>query len=168
MTRPKEKRILAGLALAFAVLIFVGLMLLGSANEQRKTAAWVAHTRDVLAKINELVTYLSDAENGRRGYVLSGQDRYLGHHTNRVGHVEVALRELRALTVDNPRHSAACERQLRCYAERVRFARNAFVQARIKVGGHVKATTGRQETTCHLLTGGSNSPCLRSVAPTKQ
>src|SRR6267143_385960 len=52
--------------------------------------------------------------------------------------------------------------------KRARLARNAFVQSRIKGGCQVKPASGRQETTCHLLTGGSDSACLRSVAPTKK
>jgi len=140
MTRPKEKKILAGLALAFVVLVLVGLMLLGSAKEQRQTAAWVAHTRDVLTKINELVTHLSDAENGRRGFVLSGQDRFWGHHTNKVGHVEVALRELRELTTDNPRHAAACDRLEEMIRQRLMISTNS-IQARRENGLDVPAQT---------------------------
>src|SRR4030095_12635260 len=109
MTRRKEKRILMGLALAFAVLIFVAVTLLGTAKEQRETSAWVEHTRDVTEKINELVASLSDAENGRRGFVLSGQDRYLFHYQIGLEGVERALRELRALTKDNARQSTACD-----------------------------------------------------------
>ena len=93
--------------LNFAVLIFVELMLLGSATEQRKTAAWVSHTHEVLEKLDQLVAFLSDAENGRRGYVLSGQDRYLSHYRTAVERVERTLTELRVLTADNARQSAA-------------------------------------------------------------
>src|SRR5947209_15739306 len=109
MSRRKEAKIFVGLALAFGVLLFAALLLLGSATEQKKTIAWVSHTRDVLEEIDQLVTYLSDAENGRRGYALSGSDRYLAHFTNGGVRVENALLDLRSLTKDNPRQVAACE-----------------------------------------------------------
>src|SRR5215510_13752739 len=108
MRRPKQRGILTGLVLAFAALIFVELLLLGSATHQRNATAWVAHTRDVLQKMNELSRFLSEAESARRGYVLSGQDFYFERFTNRVARVQVALRQLRALTKDTPRRTAAC------------------------------------------------------------
>jgi CHASE3 domain sensor protein len=110
MSRTKDKWILAGLAAAFLVLVFVEVMLIGSAKERAKTAAWVTHTRDVLDKVNEVTSYLREAEAGRRGYVLSGQDEFLGQFTNRVGRVHQALRELRQLTKNNPRRDAYGDR----------------------------------------------------------
>src|SRR5579859_60859 len=71
MSRSNQKRILVGLALAFGVLMFVAFLMLASADQENKNAAAVVHTRDVLYKISELVAALSDAETGRRGFVLS-------------------------------------------------------------------------------------------------
>ena len=122
----REKKILAGFALAFAALVFAALLLLGSATEQRKTAASVAHTRDVLDKIKELVMYLSDAENGRRAYVLSQHKQYWGHYTNAAGHATVTLRELRELTKDNPRQTEACDRLQGMIRERLTISTNSI------------------------------------------
>lgn len=109
-SRPKENRILIGLAVAFAVLVFVELLLLGNATQQRKAAAWVGHTHEVLENIKELMAQLSDAEAGLRGYMVFGQDLYLAQYTNSVGQVRETMRDVRALTRDNPRQSAACDR----------------------------------------------------------
>jgi len=144
MSRPKEWRILAGLVFGVVVLIFVAALLLGSVTEQRKTAEWASHTRDVLDKINEVVNYLSDAENGRRGYVLSGQDRYFGHYTNRVGHVEAALSELRGLMKDDPRQSAVCDQLEAMIRERLTISTNS-IRARQETGLEVSAQTAFME-----------------------
>jgi len=109
VSHPKEKKILLGLAVAFGAMIIAAVFLLGSASNQRKTADWVAHTRDVLDKIHDFAAGLSDAENGRRGYVLTGNDRYLVYFTNGVVKAESTLQELRQLTLDNPRQTAACD-----------------------------------------------------------
>jgi PAS domain S-box-containing protein len=129
MNRAKDRRILLGLALAFLVLLLVDLLLLASAQRQRQTAAWTQQTRDVLEKMNELVTYLSEAENGRRGFVLSGQERYYGHHTNRLGWVHRTLSDLRQLVARDPRYVTA-EAQLQSNVfERLTIFTNS-IQAR--------------------------------------
>jgi PAS domain S-box-containing protein len=105
-----ERKILAGSLIALVVLVFAGLTLVGSASEQKETAAWVARTHQVLDHLGEVKTYLSDAENGRRGYVLSGQDRYWAHYGSAVEHVEEAIRQLRMLTAAEPRYAELLDR----------------------------------------------------------
>src|SRR5437879_2012558 len=121
MSRGKETGIFIGIAVAFAVLIFAALLLLGSVTEQKKAIGWVSHTRDVLDKISEVVNTLSDAETGRRGFVLSGSDRYFGHYTNQVARVNQELQDLRDLTIDNPRQQTACDQLSKLIEERLRI-----------------------------------------------
>jgi PAS domain S-box-containing protein len=106
----KDRRIWAGFAVAVAVLVTVGGLLFWSISEQTNVATWVSHTHAVLDTMDRLVAYLSDAENGKRGYVLSGQDRYLSHFQTAATRSERALRDLRELVRDNPGQTAACNR----------------------------------------------------------
>lgn len=130
--RFKSRWMLAGLALAFGALVFSALVLLGNTAEQKRTTAWVSHTREVMVKLNQVVTYLSEAETGRRGFVLSGQDRYLGHHTGRVSNAQQALSELRELTRDNPRQAAAAERLAVLMQERLAISTNSIQARRLR------------------------------------
>src|SRR3954466_6151278 len=132
-SRGHGRLIYIGLILAVAVLVFAILLLLGSVSEQSKAVAWVGHTRDVLEKINAVVTCLSDAENGRRGFVLSGSDRYLGHYTNQIGRMEVALRDLRTITKDNPKQTAACDELEALIRQRLAISTNS-IRARLQNG----------------------------------
>lgn len=106
--RARETYILVGMVLTFSVLIFVALMLLGATTEQGKTARWVTHSRDLRESLDQLVMHLSDAENGRRGFVLSGDDRYLAHYSNGVARARTDLETLRELVNSNRQQSAAC------------------------------------------------------------
>ena len=126
MRRGKETGIFIGIAVAFAVLIFAALLLLGSVDQQKQAIAWVNHTRDVLDKITEVVNLLSDAENGRRGYVLTARENYLGHFTNRVAAAEQSLAELRALTLDNPSQTAACDQMQILIRQRLAISTNSI------------------------------------------
>jgi PAS domain S-box-containing protein len=101
------KKILAGLALAFAVLVFVSLILLDNASKQRKNTAWVVHTYEALSHLDLLLSSLVEAENGRRGYLLSGQERYLVQHDQATERSRNAFLAVRSLMKDNPRQLAS-------------------------------------------------------------
>jgi signal transduction histidine kinase len=104
--RRHQRRLVAGLVLAFAVMVFAALVLLGAVTQQEEVTERVTHSRDILATINSVVTHLSDAENGKRGYALSGQRRYHQHYTNGLERVQLALDNLRRLTRDDPDQAA--------------------------------------------------------------
>jgi PAS domain S-box-containing protein len=106
----RDRKIWAGFAVAVTVLVTVGALLFWSISEQTNMATWVSHTHAVLDTMDHLVAYLSDAENGKRGYVLSGQDRYLSHFQTAATRAERALHDLRELVRDNPGQTAACNR----------------------------------------------------------
>jgi len=144
VSRLKEKRIFRGLAVAFGTLIIAALFLLGSASQQRKTAAWVAHTRDVLDKLEDVTASLTDAENDRVAYILSGSGRYLERFTNDAVKVETTLRELRGLTADNPRQAAACDQLEAVIGERLTISSNS-ISAYLNSGRDVPAQQGFME-----------------------
>src|SRR5687767_12946161 len=104
-----EKKTLVVLVFAFAILAAVSLFTLGSAVDQANASAWVASTHEVLQKLDQLVNSLSDAENGRRGYLLSGQERYLLHHEDSKERVRRTLEDLRGLSRNNSRLKVAWE-----------------------------------------------------------
>jgi PAS domain S-box-containing protein len=110
MTHRKEIGILLGLSLAFSVLIFAAMLLLGSATEQKKAIDWVKHTRDVLAKISGVEADLIAASTERRAYIVSGEETFLRNHTNRLAEARRSLSQLHQLTSDNPRQTVACDR----------------------------------------------------------
>jgi PAS domain S-box-containing protein len=122
----KEKRILAGLALTFGVLILLQLIMLGSATEQKKAGVLAAQTLEVREKLNRLVSYLSDSETAKRGYVLSGQDRYLIHFQNAIQGADRTLIQLRALTQKDPSQRAACDRLEPLIQQRLAISTNSI------------------------------------------
>src|SRR5438445_6649486 len=70
---------------------------------------WAAHTHSVLARIQELILRLTDAEAARRGFIMTGRDRYLAHYTNAVERVSTVISDLRGLTGDDPRQQQTCD-----------------------------------------------------------
>ncbi len=103
MKKTFDRKIIAGFFLALAIWVTIGSRLYRNASEQAQEARWLSHTYDVLAKIQELLLRLTDAETARRGFVMSGRDRFLTHYSNAVERANTAFNQLRALTGDNPR-----------------------------------------------------------------
>ena len=110
MTRRKQILILLGLSLAFGVLIFAAMLLLGSANEQKKAITWVQETRDLLQKLIRVEADCSAASSERRAYIIWGEITLLRNSSNRLAQAQTSLHEIRQLTAGNPRQTAACDR----------------------------------------------------------
>lgn len=62
----------------------------------------VAETHDTISAFDDLLSTLKDAETGQRGYVITGQDRYLEPYSAARARLEDRLDELVRLTKDRP------------------------------------------------------------------
>lgn len=96
-----RRKILAAFGSAVLVLV-VGAAGLGSVVSLRIAFRWVDHTYQVIGAADGLLLALTDAETGQRGYVLTGENRYLDSYRSGRPAVAIALQTLRRLTVDNP------------------------------------------------------------------
>jgi PAS domain S-box-containing protein len=85
----------AVLLLAIESLLFVGTWTRFAERESLSL-----RTRDVLARIESLLSELKDAETGQRGYLLSGQDSYLEPYNAAVQAIPGQLEDLRRTTLD--------------------------------------------------------------------
>ncbi len=70
----------------------------------------MAHTNDVLENLEGVLSTLKDAETGQRGFILTGQDRYLEPYSQAAGAMQDRLAALTDLTADNPKQQAAIGR----------------------------------------------------------
>ena len=62
----------------------------------------VVHTHEVLTAVRQTLSLLKDAETGQRGYLLTGDPRYLEPYRAADGQVRGEVERLRRLTADNP------------------------------------------------------------------
>lgn len=96
-------RIKLTLLLSFLFLTFVGNILLtflleGYGEERLK---WVIHTHEVITESEKLISAMTDAETGQRGYLLSGDPSYLEPYYNGLVSSEATFKKLSSLTLDN-------------------------------------------------------------------
>ena len=85
----------AVLLLAIEALLFFGTWTRFAERESLSIRA-----REVLARIESLLSELKDAETGQRGYVLTGRDDYLEPYNTAVRSIPGQLEDLRQLTLD--------------------------------------------------------------------
>lgn len=91
---------------------------------------WVAHTREVIGVLDELLLQVQTAETGQRGYLLTGRESYLHPYESATSRIGPLLNRLAELTRDNPHQQQrihrlrnACELKLNELKETVRLRR---------------------------------------------
>ena len=130
----------AGLAAVLAFFLISGVIAYANVADLRRTNQRVVQTHTVLVSADELLTAVQDAETGQRGYLLTGDLRYLQPYDQAVAVVDSRIDSLSALTADNPRHQATVA-QLRSHidakmtelAESIALRRTAGFEAAVAV-----------------------------------
>jgi PAS domain S-box-containing protein len=101
--RPIQKRgLFVGVGLVIAVLIVNAGVAFRQAARMHADSSWVAHTHEVLASQGEVLSAMKDAETGVRGFLVTGQTKYLEPYENARREVEGSIERFAELTVDNP------------------------------------------------------------------
>jgi methyl-accepting chemotaxis protein len=96
------KKIGGGFGLALIALTIIGAVSYDSTSKLIDSAEWVRHSHEVLDRLDELLSAMKDAETGQRGYVITGEARYLQPYQGAREAVDQKLKRLLELTVDNP------------------------------------------------------------------
>lgn len=95
-------KIAGSFGIALAILLLVGGVSYNSTVKLIESADSVRHTHQVITTVQQVLSAMKDAETGQRGYVITGEPRYLEPYQGAREAVRVGVKELRELTVDNP------------------------------------------------------------------
>ncbi|HEY4743760.1 MAG TPA: CHASE3 domain-containing protein [Desulfuromonadaceae bacterium] len=100
----KRTNLFTGMAFLAAMTLLVLTAWLGYRNlaNVREASEWVTHTYQVIEKLQEVLTDLSDAETGQRGFLITGDQRYLEPYIAALGEIDKDLAALKELMADNP------------------------------------------------------------------
>ena len=101
MSLSLEKKIRAGFVVTLALLTIVGVFSLRSIMRQVEVSSDVARTHEVLQKLHEMMEGLVEAEAGQRGYVISGDERFLDSYRSGIANFDDDLYRVRDLTLDD-------------------------------------------------------------------
>jgi CheY-like chemotaxis protein/signal transduction histidine kinase/CHASE3 domain sensor protein len=94
---------LGALVVAVAAIFLIGAMSYYQALHARTTAlVSINHTNDVREQLSLLLSNLTDAETGNRGFLLTGSEAYLEPYNSARASLPGGLATLRRLTADDP------------------------------------------------------------------
>ncbi|MDE3042187.1 MAG: CHASE3 domain-containing protein [Nitrospirota bacterium] len=75
--RAFSRKIQIGFWLVGAILLMIGLAAYQSIREFDETVDWVAHSQEVLGRLQVVLSDVQDIEIGLRGYVMTAKERFL-------------------------------------------------------------------------------------------
>jgi len=132
----------------------LALLILNATTSYRNTLKlvenerWVSHTHQVLTELEATLSTLKDAETGQRGYLLTGEERYLEPYHSAIARINKQVVELQQLTADNNRQQKrigdlkiAIDSKLAELQETINLRRQQNLEAALR---EVKSGRGKQ------------------------
>lgn len=96
------KRVFLPLAAGFGLLVIVQWFHWSQSQQWQGASAQVARGQEVRANLARLVSYIQDVQMGQRGYLLTGDKRFLDPHNFGAAQIEPQYERLLRLTQYNP------------------------------------------------------------------
>lgn len=103
MKRSLAQQITIGLGLALALLVANTVVSYRNTLKLIENQRSLTHTQKVLTELETTLSTLKDAETGQRGYLITGEQRYLQPYQAGVSQIYRQINSLKQLTADNPR-----------------------------------------------------------------
>ena len=91
-----------GYVLVFSLMIALAAITYDAIHSLRTTAEWVAHTQKAIGMANHLGKLMVDMETGERGFVISGDSKFLETHDDGEEQFAAEIIELKKQVADNP------------------------------------------------------------------
>ncbi len=98
--------VISGFVILLLVLAVNALVTRREVGAQIEVHAWVVHTEQVVLELRQIELLLRNAETGQRGFLYTGDPKYLAPYNLAAGQVDSDIQKLAELTADNPREQA--------------------------------------------------------------
>ncbi|CAN5522990.1 response regulator [soil metagenome] len=100
-TRRRDLPVAAGLAIVLLFFVFSGILSYQNTGFLSDDAAQVAHTHDVILALTVVESLMKDAETGQRGFLITGDEKYLEPFTLARAKINDQLDKVAGLTRGN-------------------------------------------------------------------
>ncbi len=119
-----------GFALAVILLTIIGAASYWSTRKVSQTASEVERTHALFQRLGSTRSDLQDVETGARGYVITGDTRYLEPYNAAAAEVMSQVKALRGLIADDPRQQDRLDALAALVAQRIALADEAVTLRR--------------------------------------
>lgn len=96
-------KIAIGYGVALAILLIIGVVSYRSTNELIESSSLRQQSYLVLGRLENVTSLMKDAQRGERGYIITGEERFLEPYNASLEKIRKEFKELQKMTVDNPR-----------------------------------------------------------------
>ena len=103
-------RVAGGFGVAMILLALIGTLAYLNIRSLNANIQLVVHTHLVIENLEGLISSLTDAETGQRGFIITGNSDYLTPYNSALTRIDQRLLTLRQLTQDNPNRRASLDR----------------------------------------------------------
>ncbi len=97
------RRLAAAFGFAGLTLLVIVAVAYYSTQTLIENADWRSHTHQVRNDLAALLSRITDAETGQRGYIITGDDSYLAPYQSALTEIPRIFNEVQSLTSDNSR-----------------------------------------------------------------
>ncbi|CAH2599046.1 Histidine kinase [Rhodovastum atsumiense] len=146
------------IGLFVVVMVALGATSWRQFDQLRDSREWVRHSYEVLLTIRQLDGAIGAAETGQRGFLLTGEDAYLGPYHEALDTISLLQGRLQSLTADNPAQQAriavlapAMQRKLEELAQTVQLRRSSGPDEAVAVVRSGRGRALREDITTALL-----------------
>lgn len=101
-SRTRDLPLLLGLVVILIFFVGGGIISYRNASFLADDATQVAHTHEVIRALNDVLSLMKDAETGQRGFLITGDERYLDPFTAARTQIGEKIDLAENLTSDNP------------------------------------------------------------------
>jgi len=95
-------KVAVGFGLLLTLLFIIGIASYKNLFQLIENNRLATKNRVILKKLEVVLTKITDAETGQRGYIITGDERYLEPYHAAIATIDQEMKELRKLIVDNP------------------------------------------------------------------
>lgn len=98
-----QRQVLLGFVVSILLVLLINALAFFSTRDVSQKSAMVNHTQAVISKANDVYLLLVNAETGQRGYVITGEERYLEPYKKGIRNLDSEMNALALLIQDNPK-----------------------------------------------------------------
>jgi signal transduction histidine kinase len=99
-----------GFLAALILFVLIGLLSYFRIGKLATDNEWVIHTHQTIETLESLTLELTSLQSEVRGYVATGDPKYLAPYREHAQQIEIQSEKIRKLTTDNPRQQNRLER----------------------------------------------------------
>lgn len=108
-----RRKVVLGFGLVVAMLGVIAFVSYRSTRTFIRNADWVTHTREVMEIEERTQRHLMEMASGRRGFLITGDERFLRGYEEAQGQIIDNFNALKADTADTPPPTLKLDRLLR-------------------------------------------------------